>query len=1422
MCEGCPSGYTREGCGGDSPGRCVPVTCVTPPSVKYATYTVAEGGVFPKGKVIYQCNAGYTRTSGDASFTCGADKQWKGTAPTCTGVPCQTISVTDTLSVQYTNNGLYPSTASFACAAGHFMSGDSSLTCLTSGAWSATKPICHPVSTAQDVTVECSASADAEIAKWLDQKGQAGVPPGIVCDDKPVMWSHDFSEIRKKLNDGCGGNTGSGEVTFTGTDNCQHEVKTKATVTIEDTRTPTIKNAPKDTAMSCSDKVPLAAPTLLASDECDSTVEAVGTQTRKDGDCSSRYTLINVWTATDACQNTETAMQTIVVTDNDAPTLQRTAQSKVEECDMATLEDSFAAWVNIQASAAATDSCTQVTWTHEVVSEKKGCGATVDRQVTFTASDDCGQSVSTTAMFTVTDRVAPRFQQPAATLQASCSNVPEHLNLTATDACSAVEQQKQQQRIDGSCVHHYGLLRFWVLSDDCGNTARVQQLVAVSDTQAPSIKTPAGDLVVNCDRQAQQAQIDAWLNENGNAVADDDCSSEVTWSHNFFDVADQLKVGCGYTGKATVTFTATDECGNKATTTATVEVRDISKPTFSALAQNKSVECDGEGNMAELQAWVDAQGGAVAADACSLDSQLTWTHEMSSMSLCGEAERKTYTFTVTDACGQSSTSVATFSIIDSSKPTLKLAGDNPQEVEAYFAWVDPGLAGIVDACHKIPVSVSTVSGEPNTNMLGHYNVSYTASDPCGAEGTVVRRVWVRDTLAPRIVVDGPKTIVLRQGAPYADHSATAADYPASSPSSVTLFSSAYSYTEAGIVQVREGDSVEDVAQQAGEHYIFYTALDEENNHAEQLARVLLVLNGDIPGRGKVATWRGIVDASASFGIPSGASAAAPLAHAFSFIVASDDPDEDNVRAFLNGTGLPMDLNMACFPDMLPGYTRCVASSPIVTKKQLLALQRKVVGVSTVAQPVVGFAGTIMVAEEGSSLSDRSFTLMASTLLAQQGINTVNIAGCVQGLCFFDGADAPSSKGFTVPVVAPSRLFWVTVRSATSSSPAFVLSALSLRGIVPSYFDFKSGAGTVAHRGLYDLHDFTAAGLTVETVTVTGGFEITLRVSKGMSKMAVRAALLAAAIVPHSLEWSGAGDNSTRPVEVATYSELAGLAHLLKIRGIEALDSVSPLPTQVLPSAEAAGRYQYEIRVDATVVDTPNATFVVQTVLAALEAVKIPVSEPRIIEGTVVRFGSDKIVGASTIKRLETLAEISAIVRLSDMFDEISAGLRSVIDRVLPVDPARVKVRAEPLPPSGFDKRRAAVGFPVELEVVVDIPTKRTSGLSYYQTSVRMKPSSTSTAADAKALRIFEELKVGFGLALTLGSCLVRGESTFGSCATFSSRYPGFSFLQPPFFYLFFCPILLVYSHPHSSLFLPSASQSFHLQSRWRHIDDSDS
>jgi hypothetical protein len=67
----------------------------------------------------------------------------------------------------------------------------------------------------------------------------------------------------------------------------------------------------------------------------------------------------------------------------------------------------------------------------------------------------------------------------------------------------------------------------------------------------------AMDATVECDGAGNGADLDAWLASNGGATATDACSG-VTWSNDFA----ALSADCGATGAATVTFTATDDCGN--------------------------------------------------------------------------------------------------------------------------------------------------------------------------------------------------------------------------------------------------------------------------------------------------------------------------------------------------------------------------------------------------------------------------------------------------------------------------------------------------------------------------------------------------------------------------------------------------------------------------------------------------------------------------------------------------------------------------------------------------------------------------------------------------------------------------------------------------------------------------------------------
>src|SRR6185295_12697883 len=85
-------------------------------------------------------------------------------------------------------------------------------------------------------------------------------------------------------------------------------------------------------------------------------------------------------------------------------------------------------------------------------------------------------------------------------------------------------------------------------------------------------------------------------------------------------------------------------------------------------ASNLTVECDGAGNLASLNAWLASNGGASATDSCSA---VTWSNNFTAVpDLCGATGAATVQFKATDACGNFSTTTATFTIQDTTPPSI--------------------------------------------------------------------------------------------------------------------------------------------------------------------------------------------------------------------------------------------------------------------------------------------------------------------------------------------------------------------------------------------------------------------------------------------------------------------------------------------------------------------------------------------------------------------------------------------------------------------------------------------------------------------------------------------------------------------------------------------------------------------------------
>ncbi|MFD1096881.1 hypothetical protein ACFQ3Q_14090, partial [Salegentibacter chungangensis] len=177
----------------------------------------------------------------------------------------------------------------------------------------------------------------------------------------------------------------------------------------------------------------------------------------------------------------------------------------------------------------------------------------------------------------------------------------------ASDSCGDVTWSNDFDALSDLCGATGSATVTFTATDDCGNTSETSATFTIEDTTDPMIDTEAMDETVECDGEGNMAALDAWLANNGGAMASDSCG-DVTWSNDFNALSDL----CGATGSATVTFTATDDCGNTSETSATFTIEDTTDPTIDTEAMDETVECDGEGNTAALNAWLANNGGAMA------------------------------------------------------------------------------------------------------------------------------------------------------------------------------------------------------------------------------------------------------------------------------------------------------------------------------------------------------------------------------------------------------------------------------------------------------------------------------------------------------------------------------------------------------------------------------------------------------------------------------------------------------------------------------------------------------------------------------------------------------------------------------------------------------------------------------------------
>ena len=469
------------------------------------------------------------------------------------------------------------------------------------------------------------------------------------------------------------------------------------------------------------------------------------------GTSTCPLTVTRTWTITDNSGNEITCDQTITVDDTKAPDITEAVNDDlVIECDE-DIDALITAWLANHAGATATDECvTTVDWSHNYTVLAPGCGSTGSAEVTFEAKDACLNTSSFTATITVQDITAPIITAEAEDEFVQCDGngnvealntwLENHGGATATDNCGDVfwSYTPAVPVILESCGEAGYVDVTFRVTDECGvlfseTTARF----TIEDGVKPVIDiTDKDDLIIECADNTMNAQIDAWLADHAGATATDVCSGDdITWSHNYDGLL--LSDGCGNTGEMTVTFTATDDCNNFETTTAKIIISDETAPEITKEASDKTVECDGLGNVSAFNAWLDSNGGASASDLCG---NVTWTNNYTALDPdCGSTGTVTVTFTAKDECNNEATTSATFTIEDTTPPSITCPANIVADAAAgtTSTAVDVPLPDVDDTCGDVTY-INNYTGTQNASgdyPLGVTTVTYTVTDDCGKTNT---------------------------------------------------------------------------------------------------------------------------------------------------------------------------------------------------------------------------------------------------------------------------------------------------------------------------------------------------------------------------------------------------------------------------------------------------------------------------------------------------------------------------------------------------------------------------------------------------------------------------------------------------------------------------------------------------------------
>jgi gliding motility-associated-like protein len=391
---------------------------------------------------------------------------------------------------------------------------------------------------------------------------------------------------------------------------------------------------------------------------------------------------------------------------------------------------------------------------------------------TYTVRDACNNSVNIVHVINIDDTTPPLItgtlananiegcsvaDAPAAvTTVAALEALPG--GVTVSDICTADASLIVTSTTVAAGTCPIVLTRTYTITDGCGNSSTIVHVINIDDNTAPVISGAIPPTTITGCTPADAAAVTtvAGLEALGVTVADA-CVADASLLVIHSDV---VSGACPVL--ITRTYTVFDLCGNASGVVQNITVTDNEAPVIAGSLLPVTIEGCGVSSAPSPETTVAGveglAGGITVTDNCTSDALLTVTHSDLAAGSCPTIVTRTYT--ITDACGNSSVVIQNITIDDTTPPSVTgtligitvegcSAADAPAAAStiAELTALAGGL-GITDACTPA-ASLTVAHSDTQTGTCPVVLTRiYTVSDGCLNSIDITQVITIDDTTPP--------------------------------------------------------------------------------------------------------------------------------------------------------------------------------------------------------------------------------------------------------------------------------------------------------------------------------------------------------------------------------------------------------------------------------------------------------------------------------------------------------------------------------------------------------------------------------------------------------------------------------------------------------------------------------------------------